>query len=611
MGQTQSQTGKQKNRVVSEETTKIEFFSNIFLRLLKSSDIVDIRALTSGPGACGSYVMILSKNIEKDFKKIKLQTGKTNSSTLNDFLYSSSKTVLSQSPTDQDACRYLAIFYIRTLQLVAALTMSIYSPPDLLSRIRNRVYEASLKLQKRGIKEVLSKNVVTAQRIRRDNWLMNLLLETEKTNIYNLGEKTQFEYNKITSVLTYTSTDKIEYKLKLEVKEPEEYHISPKLITDSTYWIVITNNYKTDLERKIVYRALVDEQGGGWLFTSIPDLTAVEEEPFTGHYDDWAMDLEAYILNNNVGVEGTVVKATNIYGDYGMRRPHLTQRNTKSRNASKFGSKFGTRRNNSVFSKEKTAQEQLNLGEQTTLPPKFRDSYRAMTKWLIDIPGWTEAAPASYRATLLYNRPSLPTTPGSTYVCVDSLANMRLRQSPPFAALESLFFDKDDGTASSENIDLLKRLSNEFNKIYQKAPPGEKSSANKPKEIAGFDDVFIPPIGDFLQKNICNRRTAQGETLIEQKYAVIFGKAQDELVKIYKEHLEQCYALINKLFSTKNVGSDMTIRFTDEFINSKNGARNELEENIIPTASTIIANHYLDVERIYYSALSEILGSRQ
>ena len=71
MGQGQSQ--EKKSLVVSEETTKIEYFSNIFIRLLKSSDIVDIRSLTSGPGACGSYVMLLAKNIEKDFKKIKLQ----------------------------------------------------------------------------------------------------------------------------------------------------------------------------------------------------------------------------------------------------------------------------------------------------------------------------------------------------------------------------------------------------------------------------------------------------------------------------------------------------------------------------------------------------------
>ena len=605
MGQGQSQ--EKKSLVVSEETMKIEYFSNIFIRLLKSSDIVDIRSLTSGPGACGSYVMLLAKNIEKDFKKIKLQTGATNASAMNDFLYASTKVVLSQSPSDQVACRYLAIFYIRVLQLVAALTMSIYSPPDLISRIRNRVYESSLKLQKRGIRDVLTKNVQTEQRIKRDNWLLNLLLETEKTNIYTLGDKTQLEFNKITNVLTYTSTDKLEYKLRLEVKEPEQYNVSEKMITDSTYWIEVTNNYKTEKERQIVYRALVDGEGGGWLFTVIPDLTAVEEEPFTGHYDDWAMDLEVYILNNNAGVSGTAVKQTNYYGDFGVKRQHLTQRNSK-----RNGSKMGTKKNASVFTKEKTAQEQLNLGDQTTLPPKYRESYRAMTKWLVEIPSWTEAAPATYRATLLFNKPSLPTTPGSTYSCVDRWANIRLRESPPFAALETLFFDKDDGTASSENVDLLKRLTNEFNKIYQTAPLGEKTavSSNKPKEIAGFDDVFIPPIGDFLQKSICNRRTAQGEALIEQKYAIVFEKAQVELIKKYKEHLDQCYEILNHLFTTKKVGSDTTIRFSDEFVNSKIGARNELEENIIPTASTLIANHYLDVEKIYYGALSEIVAQK-
>lgn len=605
MGQAQSTIGKnQKNTVVSEESVKAELFSNIFIRLIKSSDILDIRALTSGPGSCGNYVILLEKNLEKDFKKIRLQTGETNSSSLANFLYASSKTVLTQSPSDQVACRYLAIFYIRVLQLVSALTMSIYSPPDLVSRIRNRVYETSLKLQQKGIKSVLSKNEQTSRRIKRDEWLMNLLQETEKTNIYTLGDKTQFQYNKVTHELTYTNNETNEFKLRLEVKEQDEYPVSKKLLTDNTYWIEITNFYREEREKKMVFRALVDGSGGGWLFELVPDSTAVEEEPFTGHYDDWSMDLEVYILNNTAGVTGTTIKKNtnsyNLYKQYGQRPTR--------RNSGRNGSKSLTKRNTSAYLKEQSAQNSLNLGEGSTLPPKYRDSYRSMTKWLVEIPSWTEASPSTYRATLMYTKPPLPTTAGTTYACVDRWANSNLRSIPPFASLETLFFDKDDGTASQENLDLLKRLSLEFNKIYSSAPIGNSGlpKNNRPRDVVDFTGVYMPPVGKYLEDNFCLRKTAQGDSIVQQKYADVMSKAQDELIKMYKEHLNECHTLLKTMFIMERVGTENVIKFTDTFINAKNGARNELEETVIPTATTLIANHYLEVERKYFETLSEL-----
>lgn len=602
MGQAQSGVVSQKNTIVSDEAVKSEFFSTIFMRLIKSSDILDIRSLTSGPGSCGNYVVMLEKSIAKDFKKLRLQTGE--SETLDNFLYASSKSVLTQSPSDQVACRYLAIFYIRVLQLVAALTMSIYSPPDLISRIRNRVYESSLKLQQRGIKEVLSKNEQTARRVKREDWLMNMMIETERTNIYTLGDKTQFEYNRVTHGLTYTNNETNEFKLRLEVKEQDEYHVSKKLLTDSTYWIEVTNDYKDEKEKKIVFRVLVDGSGGGWIFENKPDVNAVEEEPFTGHYDDWAMDLEVYILNNDAGVSATTVKKnTSSYNSY---RPY-GQRVTK-RNSARNGTKTLTKRNSSVYLKEKNAQNSLNLQEGSTLPPRFRDSYRGMTKWLVEIPSWTEAAPATYRATLIYTKPPLPTTAGTTYACVDRWANNNLRSIAPFAALETLFFDKDDGTASPENVDLLKRLATEFNKIYSSAPLGNSGlpKNDRPRNIVDFDGVYMPPLGKYVEDNFCVKKTAQGDSVVDQKYADIMSKAQDEMIKKYKEHLDECHKLLKSIFIMERIGTENVIKFTDDFINAKKGARNELEENFIPVASTLIANHYLEIEKMYFDTLTEL-----
>jgi len=597
-GQSKGKLPEQQALVVSEETTKIEFFSNIFTRLLKTSDILDIVELTKGPDDCGAYVMLLAKNIEKDFKKIRLQTGLTNTSAMNDFLYSPAKSVIKSSPSDKVACRYLAIFYIRVLQLVAALTMSIHSFPDLVNRIRNRVYETSLKLQRRGIKAVFSKNEQSQRRQKRENWLLGLLIETDKTNVYTLGDKTQFQYNRVTNILTYTSNDLKEYKVRLEVKDPDTYSISDSLLTDSTYWIEITNVYTTEQPRFIIYRALVNKDGGGWLFQNVPDSNEVEEEPFTGYENDWAYELESYILSNNK-IQGTNVKKQNSYGyngDYGARRSRST-RNSKAKNTSVSN----TRRNNV---KKVNVSDKLSLSNETTLPPKFVYSHKSMVKWFLEVPNWSESAPAPYRATLLFNKPSLPTTPGSTYVCADNWANKRLRDIPPFASLEALFYDGDDGSASANNVSQLKQLSNAFNMIYKDAPVGN-TIGERPKDISGFEDVFMPPIGEFLEKNICVKRNAQGEAILEERYSIIFEKAQAELVKKYKEHLDECYNLLKTIFTTKKVGIEETIQFSDSFINAKNGARNELEENIIPNSITIIANHYLDIEKIYYDALKK------
>jgi len=608
MGQAQSNIANQQKLVVSEETTKSEFFSNIFMRLIKSSDILDIRALTSGPGSCGNYVILLEKNLEKEFKKLKLPSRLSNSAAMDNFLYAPAKDVLTKSPSDEVACRSLAIFYVRVLQLVAALTMSIYSPPDLISRIRNRVYETSLKLQQRGIKEVLSKDEQAARRLKRELWLMNMMEETEKLNVYTLGEKTQFRYDKITHNFTYNNQDN-EYVMRLEVKEPEDYSVAKKYLTENTYWIEITNLYTDERDKQIVYRALVDGNGGGWLFYITPDRQAVEEEPFTGYYEDWSMDLEANILNNNSGVKATVSKKNNsgynMYKGYGQMPGRATRRNGQ-RNTQKNGTKQLTKRNLSTIVKEKSAQNALDLDESSSLPPRFRESFRGMTKWLVEIPNWTESSPATYRATLIYTKPALPTGSGTTYACVDKWASQSLRAIAPFASLEALLFDKDDGTASAENIELLKTISLAFNKIYREAPVGN-SRNNRPSVITDFSSVFMPSVGKIVEEKFCIKRTAQGDAVVEERYAELMGKAQDLMIKNYKEHLDDCYALLKTMFVMERVGSENVIKFTDDFINAKKGARNELEDNIIPTAITLIGNHYTFIEKLYFDTLNDLM----
>ena len=140
----------QASYVDSPENEKAKMFSTIFLRLLQETDIVDINALTRGPGACGSYAVILEKELKKEFKAIKLQTTVSGLKDVRDFLYSKAKNIESESPSDANACRELAIFYIRLLQLVSALTLSIYTPADLIDRIRNNASITALRKQEKN-----------------------------------------------------------------------------------------------------------------------------------------------------------------------------------------------------------------------------------------------------------------------------------------------------------------------------------------------------------------------------------------------------------------------------------------------------------------------------
>jgi hypothetical protein len=61
------------------------------------------------------------------------------------------------------------------------------------------------------------------------------------------------------------------------------------------------------------------------------------------------------------------------------------------------------------------------------------------------------------------------------------------------------------------------------------------------------------------------------------------------------------------MFVMERVGSENVIKFTDDFINAKKGARNELEDNIIPTAITLIGNHYTFIEKLYFDTLNDLM----
>ena len=304
MGATSSKPGLYVNSGASSgDIKRLELFSKIFLRLLQSSDILDIRALTRGPKQCGDYVVLLEKNLTKEFNKIKLTSTEPGQTSIDTFLFSRSKSIVEESPSDAVACRSLAVFYIRALQLVAALTMSIYTPPDLVSRIRKRVLDETTRVQARNIP--LSARQIEDMRLKRDAWLKNIMTDSgSSSGIATLKAHPQFKYNKSNKYLTYNDPEtKYEYKAKLVVEELSRYKFveffeGNKLEQPESYWVIITNEDKTPPEP--VYRAIVYKNLSAYIFGSKVDITVEEESPIE-FLRDWASELSEIVSNNITG----------------------------------------------------------------------------------------------------------------------------------------------------------------------------------------------------------------------------------------------------------------------------------------------------------------------
>lgn len=615
MGQTPSRPGSVP--IVSQDKEKLDFFSTIFSRLIEKSDIIDLKALTSGPGACGNYVMLLSKNIQTDFKKVKLKSSISDAS-LNDFLYSPTQKVMAKTSAKEQACTYLAIFYIRTLQLVAALTMSIYSPPDLISRIAGKVYETALLVEKRGSPQDLSKQAQAKRREARVAWFNRFLQGPNQPGVFTLNDNEQYKYYKVSGTLVFTSYSPqiLEYHARVEIKDSDTYTVADSpgfqanevLSKPDTYWIEITNLYQQLRDRVCIYRVLVDGTGQGWRFLDTPDLKVVKEEYVEGPFSKWDYGLED-VLTGSPHIDGVApsTKVENTSFGYTQISKFATKYNSKFR--SNQTKRANNVRNNSTI-KSNAKGTGLGLSDKTLLPVKYQNTYKTMATWWdsVKLSHWPEAAPASFRATLLYNKPTVPTDFGSTYICDDIWAEKRMRTVPPFAALEALYYNRDDGTPDVENAKTLAKLSAEFNTIYENASQGITGRVkNTTKSISDFADIFVPADSTALRSRICANTSAQGESQItNMEIASILSQAQNEIIEKYKVHVDAAYAMLKSIFEIGTINGETVIKFTDDFTASAKGVRARLEEEVIPNARTLIANHYIEVEEIYYTALSAI-----
>jgi hypothetical protein len=606
--QSKPSASRKNSKLLFEDSEKREFFTILFNRLLEKGDIVDIKALTSGPGACGNYVVLLSKNIEKEFKYLHLSNKNA------DLTYSPTKKITSKSSSKESACTQLALFYIRTLQLVAAVTMSLYYPPDILYRITTEHYNKDLALEKRLHPIIESEIEIQRKKRARDFWLSRFLKEIRnQTQNFLFNNDTQLTYNNLTSMLTFITDESVKYNLILTVLEPDTYSVSPALIKPDTYWIVLTNDYISE-NKSVIYtfRILVNANGFGWIFTptpSVPPTPTNGSKPKTIdvekvldaeiHIDEWIQTMKAYIISFASAQKNTTFLPRMVPA-FGNVKPAV---NTRKNNFKKNTKTF---KNTNTF----------KMASNSTIPPRDRESYTSMLKWLetINMTEWPEAAPAIYRATLLYKKPTINSDTGTSYICGDIWENTFLNKVYPFAALESLYYDNEKGIIDKDdkNRALLSELSKEFFDIYKgvyEANAMYDTNVNKfsipsRESVTEFRHLKIPDI-TFLRKYMCNNSSPQGEIQLNRNISNILRLAEKTIVEEYKKHISNMYDVITSIFETAIEGGETIIKFKEDFTGSSKGMREELETQL-EYVRDLIKEHYKMVEKTYYTAIIEI-----
>ena len=592
----------------SPDIDKNELMSIILMRLLEKTDIVDFLALINGPGMCGSYVVLLEKDLKKEFKQLQLSTTLSGKKEVESFLYTKAKDISSETPADTLICRELAIFYIRLIQLIGALTMSIYTPNNLVDRIRNDAYKRSIKKQRANIPLTLEQQA--AQRTAQMQWLRSYILSSVvgSSELFTLRGKPQFKFNKATKRLSYTDSEGYKFDALLEVEEPEKYPVVEENKVPDSYWIILKN----PKSQAIISRRLVSKDGRAFIYSDIPDVSKGPESAYKLE-NDWTED-----INNDMSLRGEVVgmtaspsKRNNSHGFSKETLEELARAGISLNVLTKRGG--GKRKNNrrktlkggAVSKQTNQGAAKPNFGPNTRLDKPFQESYTFIKNWSRATSTWTEASPASYRSTLLFIKPNVPNAAGTSYICVDNWSAKPMKQVAPYAALEALYRNKDDGTIGYDNQAPYRALLDKFTDLYQNYN-GQRAA---PKPANSFTDIIIPKLPEKIITTICSKSSPQGEVIMEDKYNQLLTEAQKELIAEHNRHFGVVYEYFKRIFvSGKDMKGELTVTLNTVFTKDSQGARAELEK-IIKDARGIIAQHYIAVEELYFGTINKILNS--
>ena len=564
-----------------EYSQKIALFSSVFSKMLREADIIDFKALTSGPGACGSYVLLLKDNIAKEFKTLKLAT----KNDVKEFVFAKRDTI--ETATDSEACENLAIFYIRALQFVAAIMVSVYNPPEVLPLLRNKTRKDAKQKFKLVVQKILTPQQLAQMEQNRKRWFEQKYLQsTQIPNIFNIDGDEQLSFDKLNEYIIYNDfTNSKQYKATLFLEELDTYNIKETDKVGKKYWITLKN----PINGNIISRRLInDNDSSALIYTnSPPNITEPESYLINTFPNDWTTDLTKELIKLTPGPIPV-----------GLFNPS-------------FATSVKKVRHNYII------QNSTNI---KVLPINFKSSYDLISKWFSEKDAVLDVNPATYRSVLLYNTHVALGENDSTNMAADFWQNTPITKSLAFSSLESLYNDNDTGFMSTSNEKELNQVTTQIYNIYY---PYINNQTTTPKILS---DVMFPDFTNMqnqpfwantYKERILDVADAEGKTkdpcpsgLNPNKscwppgFNMLLSQKLSEIQNLQNEHLENCLTLLKDVFV---VDKNNNVYFTEKFLSDVRGVR-EILEDYIEYARKMISAHYIEVETKYYEVVQAAMN---
>ena len=586
-----------------QERTRHQFFLDILNSLINTKDMIDLtsivtntegervfsrenfkKATESRPPSfttyskplefdCGDYVMLSPSDLAKNFHKIKISS--VNGRSIHDVLFAPSDVVEKKSLASKANCRSIAIFYIRLIQFVSALTMSVYSPPDLISRIIKNTYETQLKAQEKlkpKTREQEEENKSAKKQFLKDK--IKFIVEQGNKTMRNA-----WAYDEVRNLMKFTYEKKI-YKFGAEIYNADEKYRQTNIKElDPGYWIEFKTINKTLL---VLYFTKTSANDIIYMFSPDKQEDKYVIVKYVEKIKNAAEELASVVVNEVVPeIVPEEPKRRNIYGNYeGGQRKTSKLRYNKNR---------------------KTIRSvKIMRGGNIDLPDVFKSFFIYIKDVYKNIENTSDSSPSAYRTALLYT-PSIVDSRPSSYICVDKWAGSRLGEIPAFKTLESLYYLRDDGSIPSNNKNVLSEFTKNLCDIY-----GLQFTPN-----VNLLDITVPSLYSPSIQKVCENKLPHGNILLNGVQQNILKSAQDKIMEQYENHEIQTYNIMTKLFTyTSKPDGSKKLNFTEDFMNSPTGARRFLENEIV-NAIVLIQENYLHVEGLYFDAIANLVRSYQ
>ena len=227
---------------------------------------------------------------------------------------------------------------------------------------------------------------------------------------------------------------------------------------------------------------------------------------------------------------------------------------------------------------------------------KYKSAIRGYTDDNQPINPKEVTSPSFYRAFLLAT--AVMNKQVTTSFCTDLWTGI-MTETIPYALLQSLYYDSREGGKTIESSNELSNVASTFlnNKIAQLSTAATAQGAYEFSQLK-----FIEP--KELVKGFCNAGNRIATS--EQQYNILTN-AHRKLRGLYDVHLGNVEKFVRKILSLKDMGYRKAhqIRIDPIFVTSKMGALETLE-GFIKEARTLLANHYLEVEDVYKTAIQDI-----